>query len=269
MCTLALYFRQLDSTPLMVAANRDEFYSRPSVPPQALLYSPLIYGGKDLRAGGTWLGVNQHGLLVGILNRRSDGASDRAGNRSRGLLCLDILKAPNPMEATELLRRERASAYLPFNLLIANRENACVAYNQDEKIEMIPLDQGIHVISNTSIFDPRTEKMNLAYRLFLDAATRLREAGGSFTEENSAPDNPGEQGQPPWLNFFKAALSSHQPGREAKDPRDAICVHADQYGTVSSSIIFYSSRERQFHYYHAPSAPCRSEFVKYPSLEVL
>lgn len=269
MCTLALYFSHFESYPLMVAANRDEFYSRPSVPPQVLSQSPLVFGGKDLVAGGTWLGVNQHGLLAGILNRRSDGADDRAGKRSRGLLCLDILKSSNPTEAIALLRRESSRAYLPFNLLIANREKAFVAYNEDEKIETISLDPGIHVISNTAVFDPRTEKMNLAYSLFLDAATRLRNAGGAFTEKSPLPDHPGKRGHPPWLEFLHEALSTHGPEHGANDPRDAICVHADQYGTVSSSIIFYSGEEKQFHYYHAPGAPCRSEFVPCPSVGVL
>ncbi|MGH7927508.1 MAG: NRDE family protein, partial [Candidatus Binatia bacterium] len=71
MCTLALFFDVFDGYPLLVAANRDERYDRPAMPPGLIAANPRIMAGKDLRAGGTWLGVNEHGLLVGILNRRA------------------------------------------------------------------------------------------------------------------------------------------------------------------------------------------------------
>src|SRR6266850_2262989 len=59
MCTLAVYVRQFADTPLVVAANRDEFFARPATPPELLTTAaPRIVGGRDLRAGGTWLGIN-------------------------------------------------------------------------------------------------------------------------------------------------------------------------------------------------------------------
>jgi uncharacterized protein with NRDE domain len=70
MCTLALYFKVFTGYSVVVAANRDEHYERPSAPPSIIGGSPTIVAGRDLRAGGTWLGINEYGLLVGILNRR-------------------------------------------------------------------------------------------------------------------------------------------------------------------------------------------------------
>src|ERR1700682_1686246 len=70
MCTLAIYFRVFGDYPVVVAANRDEFLNRPALPPTELGDRPRIIGGKDLRAKGTWLGINEHGLIVGLLNRR-------------------------------------------------------------------------------------------------------------------------------------------------------------------------------------------------------
>src|ERR1700722_7642992 len=93
MCTLAIYFRVFGDYPVLVAANRDEFLNRPALPPTELGDRPRIIGGKDLRAKGTWLGINEHGLIVGLLNRRivENGPNDDK-LRSRGLLCLDALQ---------------------------------------------------------------------------------------------------------------------------------------------------------------------------------
>jgi len=58
MCILALAFQVRSDLPLIVAANRDEFYERPTEAPRLLRGAPRIVGGRDARAGGTWLGVN-------------------------------------------------------------------------------------------------------------------------------------------------------------------------------------------------------------------
>lgn len=268
MCTLSLYFHQFDGYPLVVAANRDEYYERPSAAPQVLSDRPLIFGGKDLQAGGTWLGINQHGLLVGILNRRFEAARDRSDKRSRGLLCLEILAARDPNQAVAILRRQRASAYLPFNLLIASAGSADVAYNEADSIEVVPLDHGLHVLSNAFVFDPRSEKTDAAYGLFLAAAAGAREDPDRFFREGAFLDSPPAEENPPCVAALGQALASHQRHEAGGDPRGAICVHADHYGTVSSSIVVLAGGERRFTYYHAQGAPCRSPFEKCISLDI-
>src|ERR1051326_337155 len=76
MCTLALYFRQFENYPLVIAANRDEHFSRATAGPQIWPTNPRIAAGKDLVAGGTWLGVNARGTAAGIVNPR--GSLDAA-----------------------------------------------------------------------------------------------------------------------------------------------------------------------------------------------
>ena len=97
MCTLALYFQCFDRYPLLVAANRDEHFDRPSAPPSLLNNRPKLIAGKDLSAGGTWLGVNEFGLMAGILNRRINNgvALPATVARSPGLLCLELLQLPS------------------------------------------------------------------------------------------------------------------------------------------------------------------------------
>ena len=71
MCTLAIYYKTTADYPIVVAANRDEYLARPALPPTTLENNPQIVGGKDLRASGTWLGLSEHGVVAGLLNRRN------------------------------------------------------------------------------------------------------------------------------------------------------------------------------------------------------
>ncbi len=251
MCTLALYFQQFSEYPLVVAANRDEQFGRPSGPPQVLMDEPRIFGGKDLLAGGTWLGVNRHGLLVGILNRRSEVNREGAGIKSRGTLCLEVLKASAPDKAIAILRREKAAAYRPFNLLFADTTKAVVAFNTERDIDCVTLDKGLHVLGNVAVYDPPTGKASGAHGLFSKAVDHM---------------NQGDRSS--FVGSFKGILSNHRVHGD-RGSRDAICVHAEGYGTVSSTIILYGKDEGQFHYYHAAGAPCRTDYVKVPLIQVL
>lgn len=270
MCTLALYFQEFESYPLTIVANRDEFFSRPSASPQVLADNPLVFGGKDLLAGGTWLGVNEHGLLVGIVNRRSGAKKEGVKGRSRGLLCLDLLKVKDPLRAIEILRREKASDYQPFNLLFANSKEAYVAYNAGERVECVRLKKGVLVLGNDSIYSGSSGKVDFANNLFEDARRQIAEGvmDPSFFKRLFKR---GIQiwDQPSLLRLFKGVLSNHRLAGSSRDPREAICVHTSSYGTVSSTVIFYSGNEKRFHYYHASGSPCRSEYERFFSVEVL
>ncbi|MGH7786051.1 MAG: NRDE family protein, partial [Candidatus Binatia bacterium] len=112
MCTLAAYVRMSPALPLLVAANRDEFLDRPTAEPGIIAVDPWVVAGQDLNAGGTWFGVNQHGLVVGLLNRRRTDGPDPS-KRSRGLLCLEMLQARDPAAAVARLRAVAGAAYNP------------------------------------------------------------------------------------------------------------------------------------------------------------
>lgn len=268
MCTLALYFQEFKDYPLIVAANRDEFLTRPSGSPQLLVESPLVFGGKDLLAGGTWLGVNEHGLLAGITNRRSSAGEDHPAARSRGLLCLDVLQTKSPAQACALLERESGSMYQPFNFLFANANEACVAHNMGEKIEYKRLPKGLHVIGNTSLYDAGAVKSDHAHTLFADAAAQVRKSMERSFFQRWFGGGLAVWDQPSFLRLFRGILGNHALRAGSKDPKDAICVHSGNYGTVSSTVIFYMLSEKRFFYHQAPSAPCRSEYENYLSVEV-
>jgi uncharacterized protein with NRDE domain len=244
-CTLALYFRCFDHYPLLLAANRDEHYDRPSAPPALWDGGPRILAGKDLRAGGTWLGVNEFGLLVGILNRRINGTPLPANvARSRGLLCAELLHTTSVEQAVSVIAQDRAT-YNPFTVVFADAAAAHVAYNSDEKIQVEPLNAGVHVFSSAAEVDLHSAK-----------AERAR-AGFSALMESLSP----RLGQPSsTLPALQKLLSDHSLGDGSDNPGDAICVHREAAGTVSSSAIFLNQAERQFTSFHCAGAPCQNTF---------
>src|SRR5436309_5665158 len=125
MCLLALFFRVAEDAPLVVGANREEAYARGGEPPRVLDGPVRALAGIDPLAGGTWLGVNEHGVVIAVTNRRKSYVPDRP--RSRGLLARELLGCPTAAEAVERGTRELDSdRYAGCNFLCADRERAVV-----------------------------------------------------------------------------------------------------------------------------------------------
>jgi uncharacterized protein with NRDE domain len=253
MCTLALYFKVFPGYSLAVAANRDEHYDRPSAPPSIIGRSPTIVAGRDLRAGGTWLGINEYGLVVGILNRpQQPGLLANRAYRSRGLLCLDLLRLRRVADVDQVLLDLTPGDYQPFTVVCADTDRACVAYNTDQAVERIGLSDGLHVFSNSFEFGAPSKKVNRVYQRFI----KLSQAGDRLISSGD------------YLDGAAKALGDHAVGEDLNGARDAVCVHGDISGTVSSSIIFFSDAERQFQMHYCAGAPCQNPFNLYSTLNV-
>jgi uncharacterized protein with NRDE domain len=251
-CTLALYFRRFETYPLWIAANRDEQYDRPSAAPGLLNTTPRILAGKDLRAGGTWLGVNEHGAVAAILNRRVNGGSLSPTARSRGLLCMDLLEQRSAATAEKFIRRHR-ERYHPFTAIIADRDQAYAFYNSGDTIFAQPLQPGLHVFSSAAEFDLHSAKARRARTLFAGFGARFDAQGmdGSLA-----------------VAELRSVLGDHTLGSGESDPREAVCVHRDGSGTVSSSFVLYNARHRRFDFFYCPGAPCRNSFGAALTIEV-
>lgn len=245
MCTLALYFQSFEPYPLVVAANRDEHFDRPSAAPALLDGDPKIIAGQDLRAGGTWLGVNEHGFLVGILNRRINGLVLPATvARSRGALCMELLQLNSARAARQRIDADRYR-YNPFTIVFADKQNAYVAYNDETKIINQALQPGLHVFSSAAEFELHSAKAERAHERFA-----------------SLMNSPSEQSKQPmeWLAPLQNILSDHSLGDGSDDPGDAVCVHREASGTVSASVIFLARARARFETFHCLGAPCQNSF---------
>jgi hypothetical protein len=240
-CTLIVYYQLLANYPIVVAANRDEHYSRKARGPHVIHQRPRVYAGRDELAGGTWLGVNDFGLVVGILNRHSPQPQDPA-RRSRGLLCLDLLRQRDARAARDLLLADaREHPYNSYYVFWADTEHAYVAHNEGE-MTIRTLQAGRYLLTNSSLIDlSQLMPAGLGDLLAapapgsLDALLgRLQEVCRIHREIDRVVDPPNE----------------HRGNR-------AICVHAsDQYGTVSSSLLAIGCEWSTSRYLHAEGAPC-------------
>ena len=253
MCTLALYFHVFEDYPLIVAANRDEHYDRPSAPPAVQNSRPNIIAGRDLRANGTWLGVNEDGLFAGVLNRRPNGQiPPLADARSRGLLCMDVLRFGSAKAASEFIR-DHKFRYNPFTLLFADRREGYVAYNDEKRLITQKIEKGLHVFSSAAEFEMHCAKADRAYALFARLSTQVRPTNGIARKSIAA---------------LQTVLADHSLSADSDDPGDAICVHRETSGTVSSSVIYFSRSESRFHTFFCPGAPCRNSFGDALTLDV-
>lgn len=239
MCTLAIYLRVFPQFPVVVAANRDEYLARPAAAPTLLSEQPLVIGGKDLRAGGTWLAINEFGMIAGLLNRRSDAPADPE-RRSRGLLCLDALKHRTVREALRFVAAQDPERYNPFNLLLASREAAAVAHNRHGRIDTTALADGPHLLTNLDVDDFECPRI-----------------GRSFSRFAALAAQPDADSDPPLMRQRLATLlSDHSTQLDPRTGRpNSLCLHMGDYGTRESSLIFLSAAGRVEHYF-APGPPC-------------
>jgi uncharacterized protein with NRDE domain len=240
-CTLIVAWRVFEEAPVCVAANRDERFERPSSPPSVREGPPRVLAPRDERAGGTWIGYNEHDVFVGVTNRWEPGE----GDRSRGLLVNDALEEPTAADAVARVEAElEAREYAPFHLLVADAGDCLFVANRGEGTggghRTRAYDPGVHVVVNvgddTDSFVPAArpevgeQQAANAERLRADLQPRDSETATDWT--------------------WRAAefLRDHDYG---------VCVHRDGFGTRSSSLIRLGE-ERYFAFADGP--PCETPY---------
>ena len=151
MCLILFSYRNHQDYPLIVAANRDEFYNRPSMAAHFWVDAPNILAGRDMEHGGTWLGVTRQGRFAALTNYR-DPAANRPDRVSRGALTVEYLNGSmSPDEYIKSIRSE-ARRYNGFNLLVGDSGKLVNYSNRtDEAISVCP---GIHGLSNHLLNTP-------------------------------------------------------------------------------------------------------------------
>lgn len=235
MCTLIAAVRRWPGVPLVVAANRDEYLSRPARPPFVWEGEPLVVAPKDDLAGGTWLGLNARGLFVGVTNRA--GTALDAGRRSRGALVAEALRAPSALALRDRLAGLEAGTYNPFHLFYADRETAHLTWSDGTLVRYQALAPGVHVI---------TERSLGAGDVGREAA--IRERWGREVEGRALS-----------LDLIRPLLTEHGEN----DPRAGTCVHLDGagYGSRSSLLLSLGDTWETTVLRWAEGRPCQSTMV--------
>lgn len=155
MCLIVFAWQVVPGIPLVAAANRDEFYARPTAPAAWWDDYPQVYAGRDLQGGGTWLGITREGRFAALTNIRNP-VERRDDVRSRGMLVAEYLEGGMSPEEYIARSRESGTDYNGYNLIIGTRDQLIWYNNREEQDERNgkPLAPGIYGLSNASLDSP-------------------------------------------------------------------------------------------------------------------
>ncbi|PSL50567.1 uncharacterized protein with NRDE domain [Salsuginibacillus halophilus] len=160
MCLIGIAYRVHKEYPLVIAANRDEYYSRPASRMHWWPELPYIFAGRDEVSKGTWLGVTNTGIISAVTNIRK--GEHTGGSYSRGTLVSEALKSASP-HAAAAEAAHQAGKYHPFNLLVGSKDE--LYYTSTDSADVQPVEPGIHVLSNAALNTPwpKTEQLRSAF----------------------------------------------------------------------------------------------------------
>jgi uncharacterized protein with NRDE domain len=228
MCTLAILRRPEHDWPVIIGANRDEMIGRPAEPPGRHWPDRAeVVAGRDLLAGGSWLGLNDWGVAAAVLNRHGS-LGPAAGLRSRGELVLEALDHADAVAAARALGDLDPAAYRSFNLIVADNRDAFWLRHADPSgtlpVEVRPIAAGLSLIAAGDLDETETPRL-VRYRPRFAAA--------------SAPD-PGSADWTAW----EALLADDAPAA-AGDPTSALRFVTERgFATVSSALIALPGLDR-------------------------
>ena len=228
MCVIYFAYDAHPGRPLILAANRDEFYDRPTAPARFWDDHPDIYAGRDLVAGGTWLGITVSGRVAAVTNYREPGASK--GHRSRGDLVAGFLKGDESAEIYLADVEQRRNEYSGFNLLVG---------------EFTSSRRGLFYLSNRSGDGPRRLEpgvFGLSNHLLDTPWPKVRSGLERFGDLVKAPNLHPDQ-------LFElladeslaedADLPDTGIGYEKEKLLSSIFIRTPVYGTRSSTVVTF------------------------------
>ncbi|HEY8181575.1 MAG TPA: NRDE family protein [Thermoanaerobaculia bacterium] len=204
MCLIVIAHDASAKFPLVIAANRDELYARPTRPAHMWEDDPRVIGGRDLRAGGSWLALRRGGRFAAITNVRGVGREE--GGPSRGLLVADFVRGDDaPMDYARSIRGDE---YAGFHLIVGDGD--VVHFSNGGEPELI---EGVFAISNGR---PGTHwpKVDLARDFLAGALDRHPNADALAND---------------LLRFLSTSRGTAIDGE--------VFVTSENYGTRSSTVI--------------------------------
>jgi uncharacterized protein with NRDE domain len=223
MCLILVAWQAHPEYPLVVAANRDEFFKRPTAP-ASFWPGGKVLAGRDLEAGGTWMGTTVDGRFAALTNFRAPDLH-RVGAASRGQLVADFLGSKDTPIAWLDRHGKDAARYNPFNLLVGDRHTLACFSSTDEKTRVLA--PGIYGLSN-HLLDTHWPKVGVAKSALSSALTALPDDRPLFDllhDDSVHPDDtlPRTGVSLEWERLLSAAF-----------------VKAPGYGTRSSTVLIVS-----------------------------
>lgn len=218
MCLIVVGWRVHADYPLVIAANRDEFHARPTAFAGRWRDFPQLVGGRDLEAGGTWLGISDTGRFAAVTNVREPGMAK--GARSRGELTANFLSAS--VSALDYARELSPAEYSGFNLLLGDGESLVYASNRDG--EPRALAPGVYGMSN-HVLDTPWPKLVRARERFSAALKALPDDMAFFELLEDREIMPDE------------ILPATGVSLEWERLLSAIFVQSEAYGTRASTSV--------------------------------
>lgn len=222
MCLIVVGWRAHSDYPLVVAANRDEFYARPTADAARWPDAPQVIGGIDLEAGGTWLGVSETGRFAAVTNVREPGMVP--GARSRGALTRDFLLSSE--SASDYAMRIEGSLFSGFNLLLCDGQSLFYCSNRDG--EPRALAPGIYGLSNHLLDSP--------WPKLLQARQSFGEALQHLPAEQAFFDLLADQAIVADENLPKTGVHI-----DWERLLSAVFVKSENYGTRASTLVWQRS----------------------------
>ncbi len=191
---LAIQYKSISDSPILIAVNREENPNRTFYAPRIQSGRPRVVFGIDRRTNGTWAGVNQHGMFAAVINCNKRSAP--FDPRSRGLLCKELLSCRTAEEAIEHAVRElETGCYAGGNYLCVDRFSGGVIYGGNV-IDVEPLKPGLHLLTANRMDDREDPRQEFVRRLLtlhqIDTAVAfLAVASQTFSRK---PDIYGKRG---------------------------------------------------------------------------
>jgi uncharacterized protein with NRDE domain len=233
MCLVVAAVESSSHYPLLFAANRDERHARPTAYADWWAPDRTIFGGRDLVAGGSWLGVDRRGRLAAVTNFRD--TEPTAAPRSRGALVADYLAGSMTSAAFGETLERSGREYGPFSLLLYERGNLHYASNRAPPTAQ--LDRGVHALSNAAygVEWPKVRSARSAMQQLLEAPDPLAGLFALLAERSEEP------------SFEARYRASHFVLGEVYGTRCSTVVLIDPRGNVTFAERSFDSAGRQTH----------------------
>ena len=230
MCVVIFSYRQHPKYPLVLAANRDEFYDRPTAKAAPWDGFPNIFAGRDLVKKGTWLGVTKTGRFSAVTNYRD--RDQRKGALSRGDLVADFLKTDTPAEKYLNDVKSNARIFADFNLIVGEMNSVRneIFYFSNRQNKIIKLSKGLYGLSNHLLDTPwrKVEKGKVELDILLRDFDLNKEAVFELLSDKTLAED--------------ADLPDTGIGYEREKLLSSIFVETPSYGTRSSTVLTFDAQ---------------------------